>query len=124
MASERIVAVTCMGVRHPLLSQSHFDVCLVDEASQLTQPTVVGALLRCKRFVLVGDHFQLPPVVRDEEAREAGLDESLFRRLSQHHPHAVAQLTMQYRMNSDIVKVANELVYNGMLKCGTKAVGE
>lgn len=43
-----------------------FDVVIVDEATQLTEPMVHAAISRAKRFILVGDHRQLPPVVRHE----------------------------------------------------------
>lgn len=43
-----------------------------------------------KRFVLVGDHYQLPPLVRDPVAKRSGMDTSLFLRLSEAHPHAVS----------------------------------
>jgi DNA replication ATP-dependent helicase Dna2 len=121
--SEPLVAVTCLGVHHPLLARRRFDVCVVDEASQLTQPAIMGALLCADRFVLVGDHQQLPPVVRNAEARLAGLDVSLFRVLSERYASASVELELEYRMNDDIVAVANALVYNGALRCGSDAGG-
>ena len=43
--------------------------------------------LRCgQRFVLVGDHHQLPPLVRSREAIQQGMDVSLFSRLCTAHP--------------------------------------
>lgn len=120
--SEPLVAVTCLGAHHPLLARRRFDICVVDEASQLTQPAILGALLCADRFVLVGDHQQLPPVVRNTEARRAGLDVSLFRVLSERYASATVELELQYRMNDDIVAVANALVYNGALRCGNERV--
>jgi DNA replication ATP-dependent helicase Dna2 len=120
--SEPLVAVTCLGAHHPLLARRRFDICVVDEASQLTQPAILGALLCADRFVLVGDHQQLPPVVRNTEARHAGLDVSLFRVLSERYASATVELELQYRMNDDIVAVANALVYNGALRCGNEHV--
>jgi DNA replication ATP-dependent helicase Dna2 len=121
---EPIVAVTCLGVRHSLLARRRFDVCIVDEASQLTQPAIIGALLCADRFVLVGDHQQLPPIVRNAEARKAGLDVSLFRHLSELYASATIELALQYRMNDDIVALANALVYNDALRCGTDSVAD
>lgn len=63
-----------------------FDVCLVDEAGQLTLPAVLGPLLRARSFCLVGDHYQLPPLVQSEAAARRGLACSLFRRLGEAHP--------------------------------------
>ena len=74
--------------------------------------------------MLVGDHHQLAPLVRSQRARKDGLDVSLFSRLCEAHPEAVAELAMQYRMNADIMELSNELVYGGRLKCGNGAVAE
>ena len=46
-----------------------FDVCVVDEASQITLPASLGPLRYASRFVLVGDHYQLPPLVQSQQAR-------------------------------------------------------
>ena len=47
----------------PIFIRRHFDYCIVDEASQITLPTCLGPLRFADTFVLVGDHFQLPPIV-------------------------------------------------------------
>ncbi|KAF8273386.1 AAA domain-containing protein [Lactarius quietus] len=47
---------------------------------------------------------------------------SLFRRLSEAHPHAVVELTQQYRMNSDIMLLSNKLIYGDRLSCGNQKV--
>jgi superfamily I DNA and/or RNA helicase len=46
-----------------LFSRRVFDYCIVDEASQITLPTCLGPLRFAQKFVLVGDHYQLPPLV-------------------------------------------------------------
>lgn len=119
----RIVATTCMGTNHALFQRRAFDVCIVDEASQITLPTSLGPLLHARKFVLVGDHYQLPPLVKNRDALEGGLDVSLFRQLSEHFPEAVATLGCQYRMCEDIMSLSNELIYDGKLKCGNQSVG-
>ncbi|XP_016326648.1 LOW QUALITY PROTEIN: DNA replication ATP-dependent helicase/nuclease DNA2-like [Sinocyclocheilus anshuiensis] len=116
---ELIVATTCMGVKHPIFSRRRFDFCIVDEASQISQPVCLGPLFYAQRFVLVGDHQQLPPIVQNAEARTLGMDESLFKRL-EHHSDAVVQLNVQYRMNSAIMSLSNALMYEGQLECGSE----
>ncbi|XP_041921126.1 DNA replication ATP-dependent helicase/nuclease DNA2 isoform X1 [Alosa sapidissima] len=116
---ELVVATTCMGVKHALFSRRRFDFCIVDEASQISQPVCLGPLFYAQRFVLVGDHQQLPPIVQNSEARALGMDESLFKRL-EHHSNAVVQLTVQYRMNSKIMSLSNALMYEGKLECGSE----
>ncbi|WVQ99969.1 hypothetical protein IAU59_007112 [Kwoniella sp. CBS 9459] len=119
-----VVAATCLAIDHPLFFRRKFDYCIVDEASQITLPTCIGPLRMADKFVLVGDHFQLPPIVRHPEARRGGLDVSLFKLLSSAHPQAVSDLSMQYRMNEDIMLLSNQLVYEGKLKCGNEIVAK
>lgn len=120
----KIVATTCMGTNHAIFHRRSFDVCIVDEASQITLPTILGPLLHARKFVLVGDHFQLPPLVQNRRALEGGLDVSLFRQLSEGHPAAVAELGRQYRMCEEIMSLSNELIYHGKLRCGTESVAQ
>lgn len=62
------MAVTCLGSGHPLLSKRIFDMCIVDESTQVLQPSVLRALFATQKFVLIGDPDQLPPLVRNQEA--------------------------------------------------------
>ncbi|XP_036120908.1 DNA replication ATP-dependent helicase/nuclease DNA2 isoform X4 [Molossus molossus] len=119
--SQLIVATTCMGINHPIFSRKVFDFCIVDEASQISQPVCLGPLFFSRRFVLVGDHQQLPPLVLNREARALGMSESLFKRLERNE-NAVVQLTVQYRMNSKIMSLSNKLTYEGKLECGSDKV--
>lgn len=65
-----VVATTCLGVgSHPIFTHRRFDICIVDEASQVLQPACLGPLFVSRKFVLVGDPLQLPPVVESREAR-------------------------------------------------------
>ncbi|KAM9325013.1 DNA replication ATP-dependent helicase/nuclease DNA2 [Gastrophryne carolinensis] len=121
--SQPVVATTCMGVNHPIFTRRRFDFCIVDEASQISQPICLGPLFFADRFVLVGDHQQLPPLVQSIEARELGMSESLFKRLEKNQD-AVVQLTVQYRMNSKIMALSNKLVYEGRLECASERVSK
>lgn len=72
--------------------------------------------------MLVGDVYQLPPIVRNREATDAGLDKSLFAILAEARPESISYLEYQYRMNKDIMDVSNALIYDGKLKCGNHQV--
>ncbi|KAL1535834.1 DNA helicase [Salvia divinorum] len=117
-----VVAVTCLGITSPLLTNKRFDICIMDEAGQITLPVSLGPLAFASRFVLVGDHYQLPPLVQSPEAKENGMSVSLFCRLSEAHPHAIAALHFQYRMCADIMELSNALIYGNRLRCGSTEV--
>ncbi|XP_037077017.1 DNA replication ATP-dependent helicase/nuclease DNA2-like [Pollicipes pollicipes] len=117
-----VVATTCLGINHPIFQRRKFDICIIDEASQIVQPAALGPLLLAGRFVLVGDPRQLPPVIQSAEARRRGMDESLFSRLAA--PGNTVELSVQYRMNSTLMAVANHLTYEGRLTCGAKHIEE
>ena len=68
----RIVGATALKIPKSVLAGEHFDVVIVDEAGQISQPAILGALAAADNFVLVGDHMQLPPLVVSEAAMEGG----------------------------------------------------
>ena len=121
-SSAAVVATTCLGTKHAMFSKRSFDYCIVDEASQISQAMCLGPLRCATVFVLVGDHYQLPPLVRSASAQSQGMGVSLFSRLAEAHPQAVHKLNAQYRMNEPIMSLANELVYGGQLRCGAPSV--
>ncbi|KIX04982.1 uncharacterized protein Z518_05854 [Rhinocladiella mackenziei CBS 650.93] len=120
----KVVATTCLGVNHGIFNARTFDYCIVDEASQITLPICLGPIRMAKTFILVGDHYQLPPLVQNKEALEGGLDVSLFKLLSDTQPDSVVNLEHQYRMAEDIMLLVKELVYSGRIKCGNETVAK
>ncbi|KAK4414336.1 DNA replication ATP-dependent helicase/nuclease JHS1 [Sesamum alatum] len=117
-----VVAVTCLGITSPLLTSKRFDICIMDEAGQITLPVCLGPLMFASKFVLVGDHYQLPPLVQSPEAKENGMGTSLFCRLSEAHPQAIAALHCQYRMCAAIMELSNALIYGNRLRCGSTEI--
>jgi DNA replication ATP-dependent helicase Dna2 len=99
----------------PYLRMRAFEIAIVDEAGQLTEPLTLGLITRARRFVLVGDDRQLPPVVRTR-----GLAHSMFERLKR-DTSAVTLLETQYRMHPEIMNVSNRLFYEGRLRAGVTA---
>ncbi|KAF9141112.1 Tripartite DNA replication factor [Mortierella sp. GBA39] len=118
----QVVGTTCLGIGDPLFTEKRFDYCIVDEASQITLPACIGPIRYADVFVLVGDHNQLPPLVKNVEAKKDGFDVSLFKILSDAHPEAVVSLTYQYRMNKDVMLLSNMLVYDNRLQCANDEV--
>jgi DNA replication ATP-dependent helicase Dna2 len=103
-----------------------FDVALIDEAGQLTIPAILGALRFARRFILVGDEKQLPPLVLDKAAGAQGLAVSLFDKLKQRDEEALREkrqsvsacvpLRVQYRMHEIISQFASRTFYQDQLR--------
>jgi len=55
-------------------------------------------LIKTPHFVLFGDHNQLPPLVKSEEAKEGGMDISLFEKLAVEHIDSISYLTIQVKI--------------------------
>lgn len=136
IANTRIVVstVSTASARPELFTAKEFHLTVIDEASQILEPQIIGLLstLRSK-FVLIGDHKQLPAIAlqSDEEAaidtpalRELGFScckQSLFERLyhrliSTGHPECIATLYQQGRMHPEVSHFANQRFYNSRLQ--------
>jgi superfamily I DNA and/or RNA helicase len=113
---KKIIFTTSLSTGNPILKSRKFDYVIVDEASQTVEPIMLASLFFADKFVLIGDYFQLSPIIKSAEATDLGMAISLFERLCKKHPSAVTYLDIQYRMNADIVTLCNELVYDGKLK--------
>eukprot|EP00977_Amphora_coffeiformis_P004632 scaffold1000_cov166-Amphora_coffeaeformis.AAC.22 len=119
----RVIGVTALSIpSSSLLAEQSFDVVIVDEAGQISQPAIIGALVAADSFILVGDHMQLPPLVNSQLAEKGGFGVSMLKRLAEAHPNHVVQLTHQYRMAEDICQLSNDIVYHGKLKCANDTV--
>ncbi len=96
------------------IARTKFDVVIVDEATQATIPSVLIPLAKARRFILAGDHKQLPPTIISKKAHF--LENTLFEELIEKYPNKSALLNVQYRMNSFLMKFPNSEFYNGNLK--------
>ena len=137
--------VATLSSKTDLFRLKRFDVALVDEATQILEPQLLGLL--CNRtpdgadaigkFILIGDHKQLPAVVQqaalysevqDEALRKIGLlnlKDSLFERLYRHLSQetddfkkcpAYDMLCRQGRMNEEVAQFPNRAFYHGLLQ--------
>ena len=96
------------------IARTKFDVAIIDEASQATIPSVLIPIAKAHRFILAGDHKQLPPTIISEKAQK--LEKTLFEELIKNYPFKSQLLNIQYRMNSLLMKFPNAEFYNNNLK--------
>jgi predicted DNA helicase len=93
-----------------------FDLTVIDEACQSTEPGCWIPLQKADRLVLAGDHCQLPPTVLSATAAREGLATSLLERLIAHFGESITrQLNVQYRMHAEIMQFSSAQFYENTL---------
>jgi superfamily I DNA and/or RNA helicase len=132
--------VSSISGKSELFKLKTFQAAIIDEASQILEPSLIGILSMkndiggnaIKKFILIGDHKQLPAVVLQKESDSAveksllnkiGLvnrKNSLFERLFSLHKSndkslAWDMLNKQGRMHPDIALFPNYSFYNSKL---------
>ncbi len=113
----RIVCATTTGLDPFVLGKRTFDLAVLDEACQSTEPAAWLPILRARRLVLAGDHCQLPPTVLSVEAMKQGFGVSLLERLVRLWGEAVTRrLDVQYRMHEAIMAFSSTEFYDGTLR--------
>lgn len=95
-----------------------FDVCIIDEAAQLSIPLSIAAMSRTGKYIFVGDHKQLDPIIPKGSNNEM-FAESIFSRLARIYPNEINLLNTSYRLNKSLIKIPNILFYNNLLQSAT-----
>jgi DNA replication ATP-dependent helicase Dna2 len=126
METKLIGATAYQCASHPVFLTQKFDRVIIDEAGQLDEPSTLGPLSMARKFILGGDHFQLPPVVKTKSdqngSADTTLERSLFERLFNSAPDAkISRLKIQYRMNREIQEIPSRLFYQGSLQPSLEA---
>jgi len=109
-----VVLSTNSSAALEFIKDVNFDVAVIDEASQATIPSVLIPIAKAKKFILAGDHKQLPPMILSEDAKE--LSETLFEKLIRLYPSKAKMLEIQYRMNERLMEFPSKEFYNGKIK--------
>lgn len=115
-----------------LFDLKKFNIAIIDEASQILEPQIIGLLPRFDKFIMIGDHKQLSTITLQNEDKSKieeellnsielyDCRESLFERLfricqKRGWRHAFETLTYHGRMHKDIAKLVNEPFYENQL---------
>lgn len=93
----------------------NFDVCIFDEAAQLSIPLSIAAMSRTRKYIFVGDHKQLDPIIPKGSNNEM-FAESIFSRLAQIYVREIILLNISYRLNLSLMRIPNALFYNNLLQ--------
>jgi DNA replication ATP-dependent helicase Dna2 len=135
LKQKRIIISTVSSLvnRTEIFHLFKMDTIIIDEASQILEPMIVGLLTQFRRFIMIGDHKQLPAVVvQDEKQTRIKSDElkasgfsntrnSLFERLymqalEKGWKEIIGILNQQGRMHQDIMEFSNRQFYEGRLQ--------
>ncbi len=107
-----------------LLEDRWFDMVVIDEACQCTEPGAWVPILRSEKIVLSGDHKQLPPTVLSRDAAQQGFAISLLERQMKQYGDTVNRLlNVQYRMHKDIMTFSSDYFYDRKLIADDSVIG-
>lgn len=126
LGSYKLIGATCVGLaaRHHGIDRLTFDVCIIDEGGRSTVPELLIPLMRSRKAIIIGDHYQLPPSIasrlQDADAKEylpfleeAFLKTSFFEQLYNNLPEACrGRLMEQFRMVEPIGDLVADLFYS------------
>jgi ATP-dependent RNA/DNA helicase IGHMBP2 len=115
LESVQVITCTLVGASHRRMRHLSFETVFIDEAAQALEPGCWIPIAKGQRIVLAGDHHQLPPTVKSEQAAREGLRETLFEKCIQRQPNTARMLKVQYRMHEQIMGFSSEKFYGGQL---------
>jgi ATP-dependent RNA/DNA helicase IGHMBP2 len=119
----QVLCATTTGLDRDRLGGRYFDCCVMDEASQSTEPGAWIPIQWARRLVLAGDPRQLPPTVISPQAAGEGFSVSLMERLMAARPALARRLDVQYRMHSAIMAFSSAEFYQGSLLADASVAG-
>ncbi len=115
LESVQVITCTLVGAGNREIKDLSFETVFIDEAAQALEAGCWIPIAKGQRVVLAGDHHQLPPTVKSEQAAREGLRETLFEKCIERQPHTARMLTTQYRMHTHIMGFSSEKFYGGQL---------
>lgn len=116
LAKAQVITATLVGANHYIVRQLKYHTVVIDEAGQALEPACWIPILKAQKVVLAGDHCQLPPTIKSQEAARNGLSTTLLEKCVQLHPEAVTLLQEQYRMNETIMGYPSAVFYENKLQ--------
>jgi ATP-dependent RNA/DNA helicase IGHMBP2 len=116
VSKTQVVTATLVGANNYTIRNLEYNTVVIDEAGQALEPACWIPILKAKKVILAGDHCQLSPTIKSNEAAKSGLSETLLEKCIKLHPEAVTLLEEQYRMNSTIMGYSSQIFYQDKLK--------
>ena len=121
LSSQQVICTTNSTAGSELLAGREFDLLVIDEATQATEPSCLVPISHAQKVIMAGDHRQLPPTVKSKEAAQKGLATTLFERMAEAYPEKKSLLDTQYRMHEKIMGFSSSEFYDGHIKADVGA---
>ncbi len=118
-----VIMGTPVGLYDAGISHIKFNTLLLDEAGQCIEPLAWCIFPLAEKYVLAGDHFQLPPTVLSNEAARLGLNRSILETAIK-TMNSVFLLNVQYRMKASIAGFSSNYFYNDLLQTAAHLVDD
>ncbi|MDN3655824.1 AAA domain-containing protein [Ferruginibacter paludis] len=109
-----VVAGTPIGLHDAKINHITFNTLVMDEAGQCIEPLAWCIFPLAEKYVLTGDHLQLPPTILSNEAARLGLNQSILEKCIATVGN-IYLLNIQYRMKESIAGFSSSYFYNGLL---------
>ncbi|SDE32778.1 Superfamily I DNA and/or RNA helicase [Dyadobacter soli] len=116
LTKTQVVTATLVGSNHFIVRGMKYRTVVIDEAGQALEPACWIPILKAEKVVFAGDHLQLPPTIKSEDAAKGGLSTTLLEKSVALHPDSVVLLEEQYRMNEAIMGYSSKVFYQDKLK--------
>jgi len=120
----QVITATLAGANHWTIRNLQFGTVFIDEAGQALEPACWIPILKAQKVIFAGDHCQLSPTIKSNEAARRGLSTTLIEKCISLHPEAVVLLEEQYRMNTAIMGYSSRVFYNDALKAHPSVAGQ
>ncbi|GAB2537193.1 IGHMBP2 family helicase [Spirosoma aerophilum] len=116
IAKAQVITATLVGSNQYMIRNLAFQTVVIDEAGQALEPACWIPILKGQKLVLAGDHCQLSPTIKSNEAARKGLSITLLEKCVALHPEAVTLLEEQYRMHENIMGYSSQVFYENRLR--------
>jgi superfamily I DNA and/or RNA helicase len=113
-AEADVILGTPIGLYDEGIDKIKFHTLIIDEAGQCLEPLAWCIFPLAEKYVLAGDHLQLPPTVLSDEATGLGFTRSILE-VSFAAIHDACLLNTQYRMRQAIAGFSGNYFYNDLL---------